>query len=233
MTTFIKGDIHEEIKLLPTDSVDFIYTSPPFAITEAKWDKPLKWDILFGEMWRVLKPNGVIVLYASCPFTYELLKYETPKYHYSWTKSNSTGFFKAKLQPLRNIEEIFVYYKKQPTYNPQMEGTKFTPKRYNKMKDKQQHFGVRSNIEKSYTSKNEGHTGKYPTTSRNWKVRRDGSGITRGDDQMEYFMKTYSNEGDTILDMTCCNDYTGKVAAKLNRKFIGIDINLPEELITQ
>ena len=61
-------------------------------------------------MWRVLKPDGIICLYASMPFTYELLKYETPKYHYSWKKNNKTGFFQAKYQPLRQIEEIFILF---------------------------------------------------------------------------------------------------------------------------
>ena len=122
-------NIHDIIKTLEDDSIDFIYTDPPFSITEAKWDTPLKWDELFKEMWRVLKPTGIIVLYASMPFTYELLKYETPKYHYSWCKNNKTGFFQAKYQPLRQMEEIFIYYKKRGTYNPQMVGDIYKPKR--------------------------------------------------------------------------------------------------------
>ena len=223
---FIKADIHSYIKDIDDGSIDLIYTSPPYGITEAKWDKPLDWKNLFPEMWRVLKPNGIIVLYASMPFTYELLKYETPKYHYTWVKNTKTNFFKAKLQPLRNTEEIFIYYKQNGTYNPQMDGDIFIPKRYNKQKDTQEHFGRRNNIEKSFTSKTEGHVGKYPITTRNWKVRKDGSGITRGDDQMDYFIKTYSNKGDLVLDMTCCNSYTGNRCEKLNRKFIGVDINL-------
>ena len=223
---FIRGDIHNVIKDIETSSIDLIYTSPPYGITEAKWDKPLDWKNLFPEMWRVLKPDGIIVLYASMPFTYELLKYEIPRYHYTWNKNTKTNFFKAKLQPLRNTEEIFVYYKKSGTYNPQMEGEEYRAKRYNKQKDKQQHFGRRNNLEKSFTSIKEGHKGKYPTTSRNWKVRKDGSGITRDDKQMEYFIKTYSNQNDNVLDMTCCNDYTSKICEKLNRRFIGVDINL-------
>ena len=228
-SSYITADIHSEIKNLPDNSIDFIYTSPPFGITEAKWDKPLDWNILFPEMWRVLKPNGIIALYATQRFSYELLKYETPRYHYTWIKNNSTGFFQAKKQPLRNTEEIFIYYKKQGTYNPQMLGSKFIPKRINKMKDTQEHFGRRSNIEKSSTSKTEGHIGSYPTTERRWKVRKDGSGITRDDENIDYFIKTYSNEGDTILDLTCCNRIVGNRALEHKRNYIGIDIRpIPE-----
>ena len=110
MKQYIKGDIHKVIKTINNDSIDFIYTDPPFGTTQASWDKGLDWDNLFPEMWRVLKPNGIICLYASLPFTYELIKYEKPKYHYSWKKNNKTGFFGAKYQPLRQMEEIFITY---------------------------------------------------------------------------------------------------------------------------
>jgi len=101
---YIENDIHNEILNLEDNSFDLIYTSPPYGITEAEWDKPLNWDMLFPQMWRVLKPNGIIILHASMPFTYELLKYQAPKYHYTWLKNRKTNFFKAKLQPLRNTE---------------------------------------------------------------------------------------------------------------------------------
>ena len=76
------GDIHDKIKEIPDNTIDFIYTDPPFGITKAAWDQRLNWTTLFPEMWRVLKPTGIICLYASMPFTYELVGYEQPKYHY-------------------------------------------------------------------------------------------------------------------------------------------------------
>ena len=182
--------------------------------------------MLFKEMWRVLKPDGIIVLHSSMPFTYELLKYETPKYHYSWKKNNSTGFFQAKLQPLRDIEEVLIYYKNRGTYNPQMVGNEFYKKRYNKQNDSQNNYGHRENISKSFTSENEGHTGKYPTTFLEFPVRKDKTGINRPDEMMDFFIKTYSNEGDYVLDMTCHNDYTSKRCNELKRNFLGIDIKL-------
>ena len=70
------------------------------------------------------------------------------------------------------------------------------------------------------------HTGTYPTTYKDWKIRKDHTGITRTDEQMDYFIKTYSNEGDTILDMTCCEDYLGNRCETLQRNYIGIDLNI-------
>lgn len=224
MNEIVKGDIHDVIKTLPDNSIDFIYTDPPFSTTKAKWDSPLNWDYLFPEMWRVLKPDGVIALYSAMPFTYELIKYELPKYHYTWIKNNTTGFFQAKYQPLRATEEIFIYYKKRGTYNPQMVGDKFYPKRKVKFGGGQEYWGKRKNGSNTY-SKEEGHYGNYPTTVLNFEIRKDNTGITRDDKQMDYFIKTYTNEHDTILDMTCHNDMVSKRCNLLNRNYFGCDLN--------
>jgi len=226
MIKYITGDIHEVIKDLEDNSIDFIYTDPPFAITKAEWDKPLKWGELFTEMWRVLKPTGIICLYASIPFTYELLKYETPKYHYSWCKNNKTGFFSAKYQPLRQIEEIFIYYKKRGTYNPIMIGNESHPKRNVKYGGKNAYWGEKGVHKENTYVESEGHKGRYPTTFKNWTIRKDKTGITRTDEQIDYFIKTYTNEHDTILDMTCNTNYVGKRCELLNRNYIGVDLNI-------
>jgi len=231
MTKYIKGDIHDVIKTLDDNSINFIYTDPPFGTTSSKWDIPLRWDELFPQMWRVLKPNGIICLYASMPFTYELLKYETPKYHYSWCKNNKTGFFQAKYQPLRQMEEIFIYYKKRGTYNPQMVGDTYKAKRNVKVGGRNGYYGdALKDKENEYVAKDgDGHTGLYPTTFKNWNIRKDKTGITRTDEQIDYFIKTYSNEEDTILDMTCHNNYVGDRCQELKRKYIGVDLDLKIE----
>ena len=225
---YIQGDIHNEIKLINDDIVDLIYTSPPYAITEAEWDKPLDWENLFPEMWRVLKPNGIIVLHASMPFTYELLKWEKPRYHYCWKKNKATNFLKAKLQPLRITEEIFVYYKTGGTYNPQMIGNEFHKKGYAKssLNTHQGYYNTKEHKPKKKIEDNEGHIGRYPNTFLEYPIRREKTGITRPDELIDFFIKTYSNEGDNILDMTCCNNYVGDRCKLLNRNYLGIDINL-------
>ena len=229
---YIEGNIHDVIKTLETDSIDFIYTDPPFGTTKAEWDKGLDWENLFPEMWRVLKPDGIICLYASIPFTYDLLRYEKPKYHYSWKKNNSTAFMLAKKQPLRCIEEIFIYYNKPGTYNPQMVGDTEYPMDMVGSYGAQNYYGDNHKDRKSmkkdeiYNKAAKGHKGRYPTTNKEWRIRRDGTGITRTDEQIDYFIKTYTNEGDTILDMTCHINYVGKRCELLKRNYIGVDLEI-------
>ncbi len=228
MIDYIEEDIHTAILKLEDNKFDLIYTSPPYAITCASWDKPLNWELLFKEMWRILKPNGIIVLHSSMPFTYELLKYETPRYHYTWLKNIATNFMKAKLQPLRNTEEIFIYYKSPGTYNPIMRGNEIIYKHSVKQgNSKNSYLGKRDNLsENNVISSTETHTGKYPTTLLKYDTRRDNTGINRTDEMIDYFIKTYSNEGDYVLDMTCHNKYVGNRCIFHNRSYLGIDIKL-------
>jgi DNA modification methylase len=214
------SDIHNKIKDLSSNIIDLIYTSPPFGITNAQWDKPLNWELLFPEMWRVLKPNGIILLHASMPFTYELLKYEKPKYHYIWVKNVATGFLHAKKQPLRKTEEVFVYYKKTGTYNPQMKGDKLIKGCKYVEPAGENYFS----IAKGKQCEKKEHIGFYPNTLLEYKVRKNGNGISRSDELIEYFIKTYSNENDIVLDLTCCNKICSKIVNKLNRNYIGVDI---------
>ena len=225
MRKYIHGDIHNVIKNLEDNSIDFIYTDPPFSTTKTKWDKPLNWEELFPEMWRVLKPNGIIALHSAIPFTYELLKYEKPKYNYNWKKNNSTGFLTSKYQPLRIMEEIFIYYKKRGTYNPQMIGDKFVPKRNVKYGGKNGYWGDDGKNKDNEYVEDEGHKGKFPTTFLEYPILKGkGNGITRPNEMIDYFIKTYSNENDVILDMTCHNEIVGKRCELLKRNYIGIDI---------
>ena len=223
MTTYIQGDIHDVIKTLEDNTIDFIYTDPPFATTKATWDSSLDWENLFKDMWRVLKPKGIIALHSAMPFTYELIKYEKPKYHYTWLKNNSTGFLTAKYQPLRNIEEIFIYYKKSGTYNPQMIGDKFTQKRNVKYGGQNGYWGKEGIDKKNEYIECEGHKGKYPTTLLEYPIIKSHKNMKPYNLQ-EYFIKTYSNEGDTILDMCCNTNQLGNICKSLNRNFIGVDL---------
>lgn len=227
MTTqeYIEQDIHIAIKDIPDNTYNFIYTSPPYGITTAEWDKPLNWDMLFPEMWRVLKDDGIIALHASMPFTYELLKHSKilPRYHYSWKKNTKTGFFTAKKQPLRQSEEILIYYKTTGTYNPQMVGSKVIKTKYRDTRGKNKYYeGGDGDGPVPDTT----HTGLYPSTHLEYSIRKDGSGINRSDDMMDFFIKTYTNKNDYVLDMTCHNKYLGNRCKELERNYLGIDICL-------
>jgi len=215
----ITGDIHTEILKIDDNTIDLIYTNPPYNTTYNKWDKKLNWKFLFKEMWRVLKPNGKIILHSSIPFTYNLIQVEKPKYHYIWIKEHSTNFFHSKHQPLRQEEEILVYYKKRGTYNPQMIGNEFIKKT---TCGKSTYYGSRGE-NKKYETK-EGHYGKYPNNILNYPRHIRGYS-TRPNELVDYIIKTYSNENDLILDITCYNYLTGYRSKKLNRNYIGIDLN--------
>ena len=215
----IHADIHNYIKEIETNSIDCIYTNPPYGTTENKWDRSLKWDSLWIDIWRVLKPNGVAIIHASMPFSYKLIRSQEPKYHYIWIKDRATNFFHAKHQPLRKEEEIYIFYKKKPTYNPQMVGDEII---YTSKPGKSSYYGSRG---ENKQNKETYHIGKYPTNLL-YYPRCVRGGKTISDDMIEFFIKTYSNEGDTILDMTCHNDVVAKVVEPLNRKYIGVDINL-------
>jgi len=220
---YIQGDIHNVIKTLETNSIDLIYTNPPFGITECKWDTPLDWDNLWDDIWRVLKPNGIVALHASMPFTYTLIKSQTPKYHYSIKKNKQTGFFRSKTQPLRNNEELLIYYKKPGTYNPQMIGDEVRIIKGG-ASNKNKYYGRGKEPIKERT-----YIGFHPSTSMDMKTTVRG-GKTTSDDIIDYVIKTYSNEGETVLDMTTHNTIVGDRVKLLNRKFIGVDLLLISEL---
>lgn len=219
--SYLIGDIHEEIKKLEENSIDLIYTNPPFATTGKKWDTPLRWIELWKEMDRVLKPDGVVLLHCAIPFTYELISIRKPKYHYTWVKTNATNFFQAKQQPLRQVEEILVYYKLNHTYNPQMIGNDdMTITRSNAYDGKDKYYG------KQIPTKST-HKGRFPTNflGKFSRIIQSKSPKSIQDEIMIRMIKTYSNESETILDMTCCDKGLGNIATNLYRNYIGVDIS--------
>jgi len=223
----IKGDIHEEIKKLKDNTFDILYTDPPYAMTQAKWDTPLKWNELWNDIWRVLKPNGVVILHSTQRFTIELGSTQLKhfKYKYVWKKNIATNFFLCKKQPLRIIEDILIFYKKNGTYNPQMVGDEFHEKRNVKFGGKQGYYGKEGNNKKNEYNKEEGHKGRYPNDLLEYDIRKGkGGASTRPDELVEFIIKTYTNENDNILDITCYDALTGKIAKKLNRNYTGIDL---------
>lgn len=218
--TYLIGDIHTEIKKLNDDSIDLIYTNPPFATTGKKWDVPLRWEELWKDMDRVLKPDGVVLLHSAIPFTYDLIRIRKPNYNYVWIKKNPTNFFQAKKQPLRQVEEILVYYNKAHTYNPQMIGDDdMSIKRSNAYKG-DNYYGDQIPTESN-------HRGRFPTTFIGTfkRILQKKTPKSIDDEIMKRMIKTYSNEDDVILDMTCCDKGLGDIATDLNRKYIGIDIS--------
>ena len=216
MTEFICSDNLEYIKTLDNSSVDLIYFDPPFAITEAEYDKKLDWANLWTEMWRVLKPRANIVIHASQPFTYDLIASQRKyfKYCWYWNKFSKTGHLFSKYQPMRHIEEVCVFYKK-PVYNPQTIDNP-NPKQ---IANTQSHYYGRMDNSKTYL--NDKH---YPSHLLEYK-RRPHKYSTRPIELCEYMIKTYSNENDLVLDLTCSDGQTAIACRNLKRQYIGVDIS--------
>ncbi len=218
--TLYNKDCLECILELETDSIDFIYFNPPYGTTNCDYDTALNWEGLWPEIWRVLKPKGVVAIHASIPFNYKLAstQYKHLKYNWYWDKMCvPTGHLFASRQPMRMIEEVLIFYKNFGTYNPQMilKDKPVTIKGHN---NSSHYYGAKPEIEtKTYTH-------SYPTHLIKMK-RRQHKFSTRPIALCEYFIKTYTNENDTILDLTCSDGQSALACRNLKRKYIGNDID--------
>jgi DNA modification methylase len=222
-TTFYIGDNSTLIpRFIPDTSINLIYFNPPFATTQNKWDTQLNWEVLFKEFYRVLKPNGVIVIHCSIPFNYPLIRVapKPPAYSWYWKKENVTCHLMAGTQPLRNTEEILVWTNKKKCYYPQRVGDELRTVTPN---------GATSYYNHCNTTHQKQVKGKCQTHFIEMKRTVDGFS-TRPIELVELIIKSYTQEGDTILDPTCYKGLTGRVSKKLNRHYIGMDKNFYPQL---
>jgi site-specific DNA-methyltransferase (adenine-specific) len=217
-------DCYKEIKNISSDSIQLIYFNPPFGITGNEWDVSLDYSKLWKDFWRVLKPRGCVIIHSSGKFTMEVINSQLRhfKHRWFWDKHFKTGHLSAKFQPMRKIEELCVFYKKSPTYNPQMVPNK---KPYTRKYDKPTHnntgyYGKR----KTHFTHEKTYDKQYPTHIIKFN-RRKHRYSTRPDELCDYIIKTYTNENDTVLDITMSDSQTGKSCLKLKRNYIGFEIN--------
>jgi len=213
------GDCLERMNEIPDGSVDMVMTDPPYATTACKWDSIIPLGPMWEQLKRIIKPNGAIVMTASQPFTSVLVMSNLKmfKYELIWQKESGTGLLNAKKQPLRDHESIVCFYSKQPTYNPQFtEGKPYSCKKggetdcYNKS-------GVVVTV-------NDGK--RYPKTIQKFTRDRNKVHPTQNPAAlMEYLIKTYTNDGETVLDFTMGSGTTGVACRNTGRKFIGIELD--------
>ena len=221
------GDCLEKMRAIPDGSVDAIICDPPYGTTACKWDSVIPLEDMWGQMKRVIKPDGAIVLFGAEPFSSALRMSNIRDYKYDWywKKNKSTNFLNAKRQPLRNIEQVMVFQTK--IYNPQKTTGHRPVNSFTK------HSGDGNTVgstEKGFSGG--GQTDRYPTQFLQFDVvNNDNSG---GDkfhptqkpwDLMEYLVKTYTNENETVLDFTMGSGTTGVACKNLNRNFIGIEMD--------
>ena len=216
----LHGDCLELMKDIPDGSVDMILCDLPYGVTRNKWDSVIPLDELWEHYKRVIKDNGAIALTAQTPFDKVLgvSNLDMLKYEWVWQKESGTGFLNAKKMPLKGHENILVFYKKPPTYNPQMR-TGF--KAY---EIKKGHHGTNYGDDKGATSVSNGE--RYPLTIVKFTRDKDKLHPTQKPVALfEYLIKTYTNEGDTVLDNCMGSGTTGVACKNLNRNFIGIELD--------
>ena len=230
MATFYKGDALETIKSQIKDkSINLIYADPPFGTTGAWWDSKMNWPELFKEFFRVLKDDGMLVLHCSIPFNYELIRAapKPPSYSWYWKKNNSTNHLSVNRMPMRNVEEILVWKNKKNKYNAQRIGTEERILPAKKAEHNIYWSGAAGEKpERVVQGKSMTHFLDFP--------RCLDSFSTRPIEIIDLMIKSYTNEGDTILDFSCFKGISGVRAKELGRKWVGIDLyHLPSLLICE
>ena len=213
------GDCLERMKEIESGTVDMILCDLPYGTTCCSWDAVIPFEPLWAEYERVIKANGAIVLFGAHPFSAVLAcsKLELFRYEWIWEKPSATGFLNADKQPLRAHENILVFYKSLPTYNPQK--TFGHERKKSKRKNiGSAHYGKQLNI-KDYDS-----TERYPRTVQVFSKDYPSIHDTQKPVALcEYLIRTYTNDGELVLDNTMGSGTTGVACVNTRRRFIGIE----------
>ena len=229
------GDCLDVMQGMPDGSVDMVCTDPPFGTTACKWDSVIPFEPMWSQLKRIVKPNGAIVLMASQPFTSALVMSNVAmfKYCWVWEKSRPIGFLNAKKMPTKNVEDICVFYKSLPVYNPQ--NLTIVNKTIKNSKSK------KSKSEKGIATHNGGRLqDNYFQEFSNYPSQLIKFGNDSGTHPtqkpvalMEYLIRTYTNLGDTVLDPFLGSGTTGVACVNTSRKFIGIEMDADYFTIAQ
>ena len=220
-----QGDCLELMKNIPDGSVDLVLTDPPYGTTACKWDSVIPFEPMWEELNRIIKPNGAICLFGGEPFSSALRMSNIKhfKYDWIWDKKNTSGFLNAKKKPLSRHEVISVFCKSKLgnfTYNPIM--------RKGKLQKKGSFRKKSSDCYSKYESVVSFNDEYYPTSIldvgtvyRNKNVHPTQKPVAL----LEYLIRTYTNEGETVLDFTMGSGSTGVACVNTNRHFIGIELD--------
>jgi len=232
MINLIKGNCLEVMKTIESGSIDAIITDPPYGTTACKWDCVIDFDLMWEQLNRIIKPNGAIVLFGSEPFSSALRMSNIKNYKYDWIwdKKTATGGQIARRQPMRRIELISVFYKKQCCYIPQLEDKE---KKYiRKIKKDYENTTEYLSGVKSFTTGINNRTipidKKYPSnliSISSGSKKKTVHPTQKPIELMEYLINTYTNENEMVLDFTMGSGSTGVACKNNNRDFIGIEMN--------
>lgn len=230
------GDCLELMNDIPTKSVDMIFTDLPYNTTHNSWDCMINLDELWNQYKRIIKHNGCIALWAQAPFSHILALSNLTQYKYEWIieKTKATGHLNAKKMPMKAHENVMIFadldeshetlqifYSKLPTYNPQMTEGHTPVHSYTKHTTDGNCYG-----ETKIGISGGGSTQRYPRDVLQFKWDTQKSNLHPCQKPLkacEYFIKTYTNEGDLVLDSCMGSGTTGLACKNLNRRFIGIE----------
>ena len=218
----ILGDCLDELPKIFDKNIDLVLTDPPYGTTQCKWDSVISFEPMWNQLKRVIKDNGCIALFGSEPFSsyLRMSNIKNFKYDWIWQKQQGTNPMASGYMPLKDYEIISIFYFKKPTYNPQMT----FGKPYSGFKSDNKKIGkVYGNIKSIHRDNPKGT--RFPKTILYFKTDRGLHPTQKPVDLLEYLIKTYTNENDTVLDFTMGSGSTGVAAKNLNRKFIGIELD--------
>lgn len=212
---------------LPSKSVRMIFVDFPFNTTQCGWDTPVDLELFWKEAWRILLDDGVVIAKAQVPFNIILgaSQLKHLKYEWIWEKTSATGHLNAKKMPMKASENLMVFYKKSPVYNPQ----KTTGHTRKVSSAEHKRNSVKTEVYGSHDLTSYDSTERYPRNILKFATDKQRLAIhsTQTPEALiEYFIKTYSNEGDTILDPCRGSNTVGVCCDKLNRKAILIEKDL-------
>ena len=223
------GDCLERMKEIPNRSVDLILTDPPYGTTKNKWDSVVPFEPMWEQLKRIIKPKGVIVLFAQTPFDKILgaSNIDMLRYEWVWFKNRPTGHLNSKFAPLKSHENILVFTKgstsfvkntkNSSTYNPQ--GLVTCLKVNKRTRGNGNYDEVNNKMENVALFEN------YPKSVLSFKVEVGLHPTQKPVALLEYLIKTYTNEGETVLDFTAGSFSTGVAALNTNRKFVGVEMD--------
>ena len=224
MNTLYCGDCLDIMKQIGDGTIDLVLCDLPYGTTQNKWDAVIPFDSLWEQYNRVAKPNAAFVLFAQGLFYVDLVNSNRANFRYDivWDKQLKSGFLNANVMPLRVHEQIAVFYKSKPTYNPQ------------KVKGQPTHSKGTAVFTKDVTNNNYGdytpveniNDMKYPSSILSYQKPHPSVSVhptQKPVELLEYLIKTFTNEGDTVLDNTMGSGSTGVDCMNTNRNFIGIE----------
>lgn len=210
------GDCLDLMRDIPDGSVDMVLCDLPYGTTQNKWDAVIPFAQLWTEYRRICRKGAAVVLTAAQPFTSALIMSNVEEFKYSWTwrKSKPTGHLNAKKQPMRNTEDVTVFYRHQCLYNPQ--GVRETDVMVSRTN--------RGNYGECSKTTRQTVTG-YPATLLEFATENGEHPTQKPVALMEYLIRTYTNEGDTVLDNTMGSGTTGVACVNTGRNFIGMEMD--------